>query len=605
MQRMVYNNGQNVFFAKTLKTSMSMKSKSLTQAADAAAFELQDGDEVNDIDMSSMHKEMRLKDEVSSTIISVNFDACASHLKVCANEKATRKGKQVHAHMLKCGVEINHNVFLAANLVNMYANSGSVLDARKVFDGMSNPSTFARNAIIRGLVTHGNCEEGLIFYYQTEARGLLPDKFTFPFVIKACSSLQALRHGKEIHNRIIKVGLDVDLFVGSALVDMYSKCGIMTSARQLFDKMPQRDVVLWTALVAGYAQNGSCDEAMMLFCQMEDKNLKPNTITWNAIIAGYAQHGPYGEVLNQLRQMQLAGMTPDMVTVVSVLPACAHLAALQKGREIHDYIIRRGFEADVFVMSALIDMYAKCGIIKIARHLFDKMERRDVVSWNAMIVAYGMHGHCEDALLLFNQMQQQQIKPTHVTFVSVLSACSHAGLVDEGFKWFNCMIRDYNITPGLEHYACMVDLLGRAGRLDEAHEFIKNMPIEPGIDLWGALLGASRIHGNVELGESAAEHIFQLDSDDAGYYVMLSNIYAEAGRWDGVAKVRLLLKGRRLKKRPGCSWIEVNNRVQEFCLLTRMRRKLFMVTVRDFALLLGLQEDALECSLDHQKLLFL
>lgn len=325
--------------------------------------------------------------------------------------------------------------------------------------------------------------------------------------------------------------------------------------------------------IGSMCKRGQLNEALGVLHQMNQKGISVDFNTYASLLQacgnaktltqGYAQHGPPAEALNLLHQMQVAGMTPDMVTLTSVLPACAHLAALQQGKEIHDYVIRRGFEFDVIVMSALIDMYAKCGIVKFARHLFDRMPRRDVVSWNSMILAYGMHGYGKDALVLFDLMQQADAKPNRITFINVLSACSHAGLLDEGFECFG-MIQDYGITPSLEHYACIVDLLGRAGRLDEAHDFIKRMPVQPDVDLWGALLGACKIHGNIELGEHVAACILHLEPENTGHYILLSNTYAASGRWDDVEKVRKMMKGRCLKKTPGCSFIEVDNKVHGF-----------------------------------------
>jgi pentatricopeptide repeat protein len=258
--------------------------------------------------------------------------------------------------------------------------------------------------------------------------------------------------------------------------------------------------------------------------------------------------------------MLLDDITPDSATMVNVLKACARLGALQQGKWIHDYTTRAGFQGNTFVETALIDMYAKCGSIDIAHKLFDKMSTRDVVSWSAMIAGYGMHGRGNDALAVFSKMQHTCIQPNDVTFVSVLSACSHAGLVDEGWHYFKCMSRDYCIMPRAEHYACMVDLLGRAGNLDEAQDFILSMPIQPNADVWGALLGACRIHCNVMLAECAAKYLFDLNPQNAGYYVLLSNTYAAAGRWDDAAKVRTNMKEMGLKMTPGCSFIEVNNK---------------------------------------------
>jgi pentatricopeptide repeat protein len=285
---------------------------------------------------------------------------------------------------------------------------------------------------------------------------------------------------------------------------------------------------------------------------------------WSAMITGYALSGNSREALKLFYQMQLTNMKPDLATVKSLVPACAHLAALQPGTWMHGYLIKSGFESDVSVGTALVDMYGKYGSIDMARKLFDIMHERDVVSWSAIIAGYGMQGYGENALELFSQMQKTGLSPDHVTFVCVLSACSHAGLLDEGWQIFDSMVRDYDIMPSVEHYACMVDLLGRVGRLDDAEDFIKKMPLKPDAGVWGALPGACRIHCNVELGGRVAEQLFYLEPDNAGHYVLLSNMYAAAGSWDDVAKVRTMMKDKGLKMTPGCTLVEINNRVHQF-----------------------------------------
>eukprot|EP01018_Ginkgo_biloba_P007785 Gb_19828 [translate_table: standard] len=460
----------------------------------------------------------------SMSVAPVDSNVYASLLQACTNIEAL---KQMHAHMLRSGTD--QNVFLGTKLVTMYAKNGNLVDARLVFDHMPERNVFSWNTMIGGYARDGHCEETLRMYFEMRRAGIQPDNFTFPFVLKACTSLSALQGGRDIHHHIVRTGFESDVFVGACLVDMYAKCGSIEDARQVFDKMSRRDVVSWTVMIGGYVQNGRAHEALTLF-----------------------------------HEMQLSGMTPDKVTMVSMISACAHLGALQQGKWIHDCVSRSGFESDIIVGSALIDMYCKCGSVDIARQVFDKMSKRNVVSWSAMIAGYGMHGHGEDALALFNQMQETDMKPNHITFVSVLSACSHAGLVEEGWRYFNCMDRDYCITPGVKHYTCMVDLLGRAGHLEEAQNFIKKMPLPPDAGVWGALLGACRIHCNIELGEDVAERLFKLEPENAGYYVLLSNIYAAAGRWNDIAKVRAMMTDRGLKKTPGRSWIEVNDKVHTF-----------------------------------------
>eukprot|EP01018_Ginkgo_biloba_P034705 Gb_25843 [translate_table: standard] len=573
--------------------------------------------------------------------IQVDFDTCFALLQACIVLKTLENGKQIHAHMLKNG--IGRNVVLDTKLVIMYAKCGSMVDAHLVFDRMLKHDVSSWTAMIGGYTAHGNWEEAIKLFYQMKSNGIQGDNFVFPIALNACAGLAALQEGKAIHDYIIRSGLESDVFVGSALVDMYAKCGNLESARQVFDKMSRRNVVLWNAMVSCYAQNQQGDEALKLFHQMQIEGFEPNVISWTTVIAASARNGCNDEALKLFRRMQLVGIKPNSIAIASVLPACANLAAVQAGKEIHGLLIKCSFESDVFVQSAVIDMYTKCGDIAVgrhvfdklaqrnlvswntmisgysrngnagkamklfhemkeagvkanvvtiasvlsacatfsalkqgkgihayiirseftldvflgsslvdmyaksgsienARHVFDKMSQRNVVLWNAMIGGYAMHGHGEEALTLFYQMQQGGINPDKITFTGVLSSCSHAGLLDEGWQYFNSMSQDYHITPSSEHYACMVDLLGRAGHLDEAYNFISNMLMEPDACIWGALLGACRIHGNVKLGERVAEHLFESEPQNAGNYVLLSNIYAAAGRWCDVAKLQKIMK---------------------------------------------------------------
>eukprot|EP01018_Ginkgo_biloba_P031724 Gb_04381 [translate_table: standard] len=410
-----------------------------------------------------------------------------------------------------------------------YAQNGCVEKAMKLFKKMPERDVVSWNAMIAGYAQNGYGPEALTLFYRMQRAGIQPNETTFASVLPACANLAVLEHGVEIHQEIIRYGFQYDAFVGSALVDMYAKCGSIVNARNVFDNIADRNVVLWTAMIAGYAQNGYFYEALRLF-----------------------------------QQMQLTGMKPNSDTFASILPACANLAALEHGKMVHEDIIRSEFQSDVFVGSALVDMYAKCGSIADASNIFDRMPKRNVVSWNAMITGYAMHGCGKEALKLFEQMQQSNTNPNHVTFVGLLSACCHAGLVDDGWRYFHCMNQYYRLTPVMEHYCCMVDLLGRAGHLDDAHDFIEKMPIKPDAAVWGSLLGACRTHNDIELGECVAERIFELDPKHTAPYVLLSNIYAAVGRWDGIEKVRKMMKDRRVQKKPGCSWIEVNKEVHTF-----------------------------------------
>eukprot|EP01018_Ginkgo_biloba_P013574 Gb_33693 [translate_table: standard] len=518
-----------------------------------------------------------------------NATTFASVLPACSDLGALKQGMEIHEKVIRSGIQ--SNIFVWNALVDMYAKCGSIDYAHNAFDKMPKRDAVSWNTMIAGLAHNGRVEEALKFFQKMPERdavswtamisgyaqnglgeealklfqqmnltGMNANAKTFVSVLTACANLTSLGEGIEIHEKIIRSGFQTDVFVGNALIDMYAKCRSIENAHDSFDKMHNRNVVSWTAMITGYAQNGHVDEALKLFQKMPERNV----ISWTAMIAGYAQNGHSEEALKLFGQMQLEGMKPNSKTFASVLPACANLAALEQGKDIHDELVRCGFQSDVFVGNALVDMYAKCGSIENARHVFDTMPQRDVVSWTSMISGYAMHGCGKEALKLFRQMQHSGTKPDHVTLVGVLSACCHAGLVDEGWQYFDWMSQYHHITPTMEHYGCMVDLLGRAGRLDEAEDFINKMPIKPDANVWGSLLGACRLHNNIELGVCVAEHLFELDPNNGAPYVLLSNTYATAGRWDDLEKVRKTMKERRVKKKPGCSWIEVNKLVNTF-----------------------------------------
>ncbi|KAH9326421.1 hypothetical protein KI387_006599, partial [Taxus chinensis] len=529
------------------------------------------------------------------------FVTMASALQACAHLGDLEQGKQIHDCIIAS--EFSENVLVGTAVIDMYGKCGSIDFARSFFDQMPSKNVVSWNVMIAGYAQNGHSDEALALFYQMLLEGTKADSATMVNVLPACSLIGARLQGRALHGYIIKSGFEQDVFVGTVLVDMYVKCESLDIARPLFDKMIEKNVVSWNAMIAGYARIGNAGEALTLYNQMQLEDVMPdpatmvsvvqacaalrdlqqgkwihnyvvengfdsdviletalidmyakcgriefayqlfenmserNVVAWNAMIAGYAHNGYANETLVFFNQMQLEKMKPTLATMVSVLPACAHLAALQHGKCIHGYIIRNAFELYVSVGNSLIDMYSKCGRMDLAHRVFDKMPKKDVVSWNAIISGYAMWGYGEHALAIFSQMQQITIvKPDHVTFLSILTACSHSGFVQEGWQYFDCMSRDHSLPPRMEHYASMVDLLGRAGCLDEAQKFIQAMPFEPGSSVWGAFLGACRIHCNIKLGEVAADHLFNIEPENTGYYILMSNIYAEAGRWDGVAK---------------------------------------------------------------------
>ncbi|XP_072954607.1 pentatricopeptide repeat-containing protein ELI1, chloroplastic-like [Typha angustifolia] len=365
-----------------------------------------------------------------------------------------------------------------------------------------------------------------------------PNAFTFTFVLSACAGAQAATDGRRIHGDVVRFGCEENVFVATALVDMYGKCGEIGSAEEMFDGMPERGTAGFNAMISGYVMNGKCEKAIFVFSQMLE-----------------------------------AGVQYDAMTMVSILQACASLGALQKGRWVHEQIMRTRMEINMHVGSALISMYARCGSIKESREIFDAMPKADTISWTAIICGYGMHGLAEDAESLFIQMVESGLSPDSVTFIGVLSGFSHKRMVDKGHQYFQKMTDEYHIKPTLEHYSCMVDMLGRAGRLNEAEEFVGKMDMEPDAGLWGGLLNACKIYMNVEMGERVLEKVLRIDPGNAGWYVLMSNIYATSRCWDGVARMRLLMKGRKVQKHPGCSSIEIGGQIHTFLVFDKSHPK--------------------------------
>ncbi len=389
--------------------------------------------------------------------------------------------------------------------------------------------SFTWNRRLARYVAAGRPEKTLELFREMQQKGMTPDRFTFVPVLNACASLRALEEGRQVHAQLIQTGCEADVFVGTSLVDMYAKCGRMEDAARVFNNMPSRAVVSWNAMILGHVRCAQGQKALVLFQQMQEK-----------------------------------GVRPDSVTYVGVLNACASVVALEEGRCTHKQIIQNGWDSNVFVATSLVDMYAKCGSMKDAWRVFNKMPSRDVGSWNAMLGGCAMHGHGKEALQLFGRMGEEGVQPNDITFVCLLSACSHAGLVDEGMDCYASMTTVHMISPKLEHYTCIVDLLGRAGRLQEAENMIMMMPGKPYVAAYKALLGACRIHGNMEMGERIAKIILQLEPKNAAGYVMLSNIYASAGKRHLADKVEQQRTEIGAKKQTGRTWIEVNNEVHTF-----------------------------------------
>lgn len=362
--------------------------------------------------------------------------------------------------------------------------------------------------------------------------------------------------GRQIHAQTILVGgFNSDLFVNNTLIDLYVRCECLNDARKVFDEMPERDVISWTSLIVAYAKREDMNAAEVLFDGLAEKDM----VVWTAMITGYAQNARPKEALCLFEKMREEGVETDEVTLVGAISACAQLGVAKYAVSIRDIAEHAGLgpTKNVIVGSALIDMYSKCGSVDEAYQVFEGMTERNIFSYSAMILGFAMHGKAVEAIRLFSEMvSMTSIRPNEVTFIGVLTACSHAGMVDQGWLFFTSMRDNYGITPSADHYTCMVDILGRAGHIEEAYNLIAVMPIKPHAGVWGALLGACRIHGKPHIANIAADHLFELEPDAIGNYVLLSNIYASAGMWDDTLRIRKLMKEKRLRKNPGCSWVE-------------------------------------------------
>ncbi|XP_062108018.1 pentatricopeptide repeat-containing protein At3g26782, mitochondrial [Humulus lupulus] len=518
-----------------------------------------------------------------------------------------------------------------------YSSVSSHPNLRALFNNyVDRTNVHSWNSVIADLARSGHSVEALGAFSSMRKLCLTPNRSTFPCVIKSSSALSDLRSGKQAHQQALVFGLEFDLFVSSALVDMYSKCGELRDARVLFDCIPHRNIVSWTSMITGYVQNGDSHSALSLFKEFlieeggnRDVSMDPvvmvsvlsacsrvsvkevtegvhgfvvkkgfdgdlgvantlmdayakcselrlsrklfdgmsqkDVVSWNSMIAVYAQSGFSAEAVEVFYEMIKAGnINYNGVTLSALLLSIAHSGTLRIGKCIHNQVLKKCLEENVVVGTALIDMYCKCGKMEMARKTLDCMKEKNVKSWTAMIAGYGMHGRAREALEVFYKMIKNGARPNYITFVSVLAACSHAGLVEEGWRWFYSMKHEFSTEPGVEHYGCMVDLLGRAGYLNKAYDLINEMKVSPDFVVWGSLLGSCRIHKNVELGEISARKLFELDPNNCGYYVLLSNIYADAGRWEDVERMRVLMKNQGLVKPPGFSLVELKGRVHVF-----------------------------------------
>ncbi|KAF8402951.1 hypothetical protein HHK36_011044 [Tetracentron sinense] len=541
----------------------------------------------------------------------------------CAKSASFSMGEQAHSVIIKLGFK--SNVFISSALVNMYCKCDEILSAQNLFDEMPEQNVVTWNSLICGYLRIQFPTIAIGIFLEMLRIGMAPTPFTISAVLGACSQLEAGELGIQVHGLILKSGFGSNVVVGTGLVDMYLKYSSMDDSRRVFNQMPDRNVVTWTTLVSGYAQNQQPNEAMILVREMRRLGLRSNSVTynsllssfsgpedvdhckqvhcqiihegmesntylvvtlvtvysecgsledfrkicstiltwdqisWNAVIAGLSHLGNGEEAIKCFTKMRQTCFVIDFFTFTSVLKSIGIISALEEGKQTHALVFKTGYAMNVYVQNGLVSMYARCGAIDDSKWVFSLMDKHDLISWNSLLSGCAHHGYGNEAVELFEQMRRTGVKPDQTTFLSVISACSHVGLLDEGLMYFDLMRYDDLLEPPrTEHYACMVDLFGRAGYLHEAEAFVNSMPINPGPSVYKALLSACQVHGNMDIAIRSAKKLMDLYPNDPAAYVLLSNVLAIGGYWDDAAGVRKLMCDRGVRKKPGCSWIEIN-----------------------------------------------
>ncbi|MQL96063.1 hypothetical protein Taro_028737 [Colocasia esculenta] len=477
-------------------------------------------------------------------------------LKACSRTASFEEGSQLHAMLTKFG--LHSDLYLQNSLMRFYCRCGSIKRARRLFDRMPLRDSISWNLIIDGYSKNGImqlAQEVFDMMVEGDRNSVSWNSMICGYArLRSADGIDAARH---LFDRMPVW----DSFSWNSMIDGYVKCGRLEDAAALFEQMPEKDTLAWANMILGHMEAGNVELARAMFDDMPEKDL----ITWNIMLSGYVKNGCFLEALGLYHEMHTRdNLVPDATTLATVISAVAELGQIADGISVHDYIERNQLSLSGKLGVALIDMYARCGQLEKSLHIFEISGQKSVDHWNAMIGALAVHGFGHLALQLFEEMERFSLRPDDITFIEILSACSHAGLVKEGLTYFETMKTDYNVMPKLQHYGCVVDILGRDGQLEEARRMIEGMPMEPNDVVWRSLLSACRNHGNLEIGEHVAKRLIEMSSADSSSFVLLSNIYAGVGMWGNASKVRMMMKEQGIRKVPGCSWIELDGSFHDF-----------------------------------------
>ncbi|RDX63335.1 Pentatricopeptide repeat-containing protein, chloroplastic, partial [Mucuna pruriens] len=472
----------------------------------------------------------------------------------CTNMRDFQK---IHGHIIKTGLA--HDPIAASRVLTFCASSaGDINYAYLVFTTIPNPNLYSWNTIIRGFSGSSTPQLAISLFVDMLYSAVQPQQLTYPSVFKAYAQLGAGHDGAQLHGRVVKLGLERDQFIRNTIIYMYANSGLLSEATRVFDdELMELDVVACNSMIMGLAKRGEVDKSRRLFDSMPTRT----AVTWNSMISGYVRNRKLMEALELFHKMQEERVEPSAFTMVSLLSACAHLGALQHGEWVHDYIKRNHFELNVIVLTAIIDMYCKCGSIEKAIEEFEGAPTRGLPCWNSLIIGLAMNGYEREAFEYFSKLESSNLKPDGVSFIGVLTACKHLGAIEKARDYFALMMNKYEIEPSIKHYTCMVEVLGHAALLEEAEELIKGMTLKPDAIIWGSLLSSCRKHGNVEIAKRAAQRVCELNPSDASGYVLMANVQAASNQFEEAIEHRILMKERLAQKEPGCSSIELYGEV--------------------------------------------